>query len=50
MSTPINIERRVGAFVFAGILVTCALGLLFYFAVAHAERLSMPWRLERGEV
>jgi ABC-type nitrate/sulfonate/bicarbonate transport system permease component len=28
--------------------VTCALGLLFYFAVALAERLVMPWRVERG--
>ena len=34
----------------SAILVTCALGLLFYFAVALAERLAMPWRLERGEV
>jgi NitT/TauT family transport system permease protein len=32
----------------SAILVTCALGLLFYFAVALAERLVMPWRVERG--
>jgi NitT/TauT family transport system permease protein len=32
----------------SAILVTCALGLLFYFAVALAERLLMPWRVERG--
>jgi len=24
--------------------VACALGLMFYFAVAIAERLAMPWR------
>jgi NitT/TauT family transport system permease protein len=32
----------------SAILVTCALGLIFYFAVALAERLVMPWRVERG--
>ena len=32
----------------SAILVTCALGLIFYFAVALAERLLMPWRVERG--
>src|SRR4029077_12683167 len=32
----------------SAIVVTCALGLLFYFAVALAERLVMPWRVERG--
>ena len=32
----------------SAILVTCALGLLFYFVVALAERLVMPWRVERG--
>ncbi len=31
----------------AAILVACALGLLFYLAVAVAERLAMPWRFER---
>ena len=31
----------------SAILVTCALGLLFYFAVALAERLVTPWRVER---
>ncbi|HYB41962.1 MAG TPA: ABC transporter permease [Candidatus Methylomirabilis sp.] len=34
----------------SAILVTCALGLLFYFAVALAERLVMPWRVERGHI
>jgi NitT/TauT family transport system permease protein len=33
----------------SAILVTCALGLLFYFAVVLAERLAAPWRAERGE-
>jgi NitT/TauT family transport system permease protein len=33
----------------SAILVACALGLLFYAAVALAERLTMPWRVERGE-
>ena len=33
----------------SAILVACALGLLFYFAVALAERLAMPWQLGRGE-
>ena len=33
----------------SAILVACALGLLFYFAVALAERLAMPWQLRRGE-
>jgi NitT/TauT family transport system permease protein len=32
----------------SAILVACALGLLFYFAVALVERLLMPWRAERG--
>jgi NitT/TauT family transport system permease protein len=31
----------------SAILVACALGLMFYFAVAIAERLAMPWRSER---
>jgi len=26
------------------------LGLIFYFAVALAERLVMPWRVERGPI
>ena len=30
----------------AAILVTCALGLAFYGAVALAERLAMPWRAD----
>ncbi len=34
----------------SAILVTCALGLIFYFAVALAERLVMPWRVERGPI
>jgi NitT/TauT family transport system permease protein len=34
----------------SAILVTCALGLLFYFAVALAERLALPGRVERAEV
>jgi NitT/TauT family transport system permease protein len=34
----------------SAILVTCALGLLFYFAVALAERLATPWQVERGEI
>jgi NitT/TauT family transport system permease protein len=34
----------------AAIAVTCALGLAFYLAVALAERLVAPWRVERGEV
>jgi NitT/TauT family transport system permease protein len=33
----------------SAILVACALGLVFYFAIALVERLAMPWRLERGE-
>jgi NitT/TauT family transport system permease protein len=33
----------------SAILVACALGLLFYFAVALAERLAMPWHFERPE-
>jgi len=33
----------------SAILVACALGLLFYFAVALAERLAMPWQFRRGE-
>lgn len=33
----------------SAILVACALGLLFYFAVALAERLAMPWHFERSE-
>jgi NitT/TauT family transport system permease protein len=33
----------------SAILVACALGLLFYFAVALAERLAMPWHFEQGE-
>ena len=33
----------------SAILVACALGLLFYFAVALAERLAMPWHFERRE-
>jgi NitT/TauT family transport system permease protein len=31
----------------SAILVACALGLVFYFAVAIVERLAMPWRAER---
>jgi NitT/TauT family transport system permease protein len=34
----------------SAILVACALGLLFYFAVALAERLAMPWQVERSEI
>ena len=34
----------------SAILVTCALGLLFYFAVALAERLALPGRAERAEI
>jgi NitT/TauT family transport system permease protein len=33
----------------SAILVACALGLLFYFAVALIERLAMPWHFERRE-
>ena len=33
----------------SAILVACALGLLFYFAVVLAERLAMPWHFERQE-
>src|SRR5947209_3439229 len=33
----------------SAILVACALGLLFYFAVALVERLVMPWHFERSE-
>jgi len=33
----------------SAILVACALGLLFYAAVALLERLTMPWRVERAE-
>lgn len=32
----------------SAILIACALGLAFYFAVALVERLAMPWRMERG--
>ncbi len=34
----------------SAILVACALGLAFYFAVALVERLVMPWRAERTAV
>jgi NitT/TauT family transport system permease protein len=33
----------------SAILVACALGLVFYFAVAAVERLAMPWRAGRPE-
>jgi NitT/TauT family transport system permease protein len=33
----------------SAILVACALGLLFYFAVALVERLAMPWHVGRGD-
>jgi NitT/TauT family transport system permease protein len=33
----------------SAILVACALGLLFYFAVVLIERLAMPWHFERSE-
>jgi NitT/TauT family transport system permease protein len=33
----------------SAILVACALGLLFYFAVLLVERLAMPWHFERRE-
>ena len=33
----------------SAILVACALGLLFYFAVVLVERLTMPWHFERRE-
>jgi len=33
----------------AAIIVACALGLAFYFAVALVERLAMPWRFQREE-
>ena len=33
----------------SAILVACGLGLVFYFAVAVAERLAMPWRAGREE-
>jgi NitT/TauT family transport system permease protein len=33
----------------SAILVACALGLVFYFAIALAERLAMPWRAERAQ-
>jgi NitT/TauT family transport system permease protein len=33
----------------SAILVACALGLLFYFAVVLLERLTMPWHFERRE-
>ncbi len=33
----------------SAIFVACALGLLFYGAVALLERLAMPWRIERGQ-
>ena len=33
----------------SAILVACALGLLFYAAVAMLERVVMPWHLARGE-
>jgi len=33
----------------SAILVACALGLLFYFAVVLIERLTMPWHFERSE-
>lgn len=34
----------------AAILVACALGLAFYFAVALAESLAMPWRRREGSM
>jgi len=33
----------------SAILVACALGLLFYFAVVLIERLAMPWHFDRRE-
>ena len=33
----------------SAILVACALGLLFYFAVVLVERLAMPWHFEQRE-
>jgi NitT/TauT family transport system permease protein len=33
----------------SAILVACALGLLFYFAVALVERLAMPWHVGRSD-
>ena len=33
----------------SAILVACALGLLFYFAVVLIERLTMPWHFVRSE-
>ena len=33
----------------SAILVACALGLLFYFAVAVVERGAMPWHFRRPE-
>ena len=32
----------------SAILIACALGLAFYFAVSLVERLAMPWRAERS--
>jgi NitT/TauT family transport system permease protein len=34
----------------SAILIACALGLVFYFAVAIVERLVTPWRRERDAV
>jgi NitT/TauT family transport system permease protein len=34
----------------SAILVACALGLVFYFAVAIVERLAVPWRAERERI
>jgi NitT/TauT family transport system permease protein len=52
-SLGVYIKSRASLFqtrqAWSAILVACALGLLFYFAVALVERLAMPWRIERGE-
>jgi NitT/TauT family transport system permease protein len=50
-SLGVYIKSTAGLFqtrqAWSAILVACALGLVFYFAVAIVERLAMPWRAER---
>jgi NitT/TauT family transport system permease protein len=52
-SLGVYIKSRASLFqtrqAWSAIVVACALGLLFYFAIALAERLVMPWRGGRGE-
>ena len=52
-SLGVYIKSRASLFqtrqAWSAIVVACALGLVFYLAIALVERLAMPWRAERGE-